>query len=357
MKPLEKLWERQRDLKGTVDELPKYYAALTGTWIEEIDFQGRTEVNGKEESNRFVMNYIYSRFLQIEDFGPTVASKLMHMALPDLFVMWDDGVIQRYCIPKEKNLPGFRKGKMSYVAFLILMQENICHAIESHPGASGVEKRAIVQDIQAAHNGLPLPRLLDMANFAVRDCEQTICLPCMKRAKARWAELGFVLDSDRTRYREKAEQQMDGKNLRSASSPTVGQTAPTDLPTVNLPKGSYFKGTISDERNEDKEKWRRRSIGIPYARSRGYPEVRHTITVIDTDGGKYESVFTKSRKPGKVCLGKPGNLKGWYTKHYRYEEVVEDDVYFEYTGSGYEFYIYTSNEWYRRKGHEAQQQS
>jgi len=125
-------------------------------------------------------------------------------------------------------------------------------------------------------------------------------------------------------------------------------TIPIDLPALNLIKGSYFEGKINDERNKDKEGWQRRSIGVPYDKSRGYPEVRDTITMIDINGNKYESEFTKSLIPNTVCLGKSSRLKGWYTTHYPYEKVENDDVYFELTGIGREFRIYTSKEWHNR---------
>jgi len=177
--------------------LHEYYAALSRFKIEEVDFQGTTTLLGanKDESSRSCINYIYSRFRQVKGFGPTVASKLMYMAIPDLFVMCDRGIIQRHCIPKEK-LPEIKGKKISYVAFLILMQENIRHIIETHPRASDLKPREVIQDIRAQHNSLPLPRLLDMANMAVRDCEQAICISCMKKAKARWDDLDLISDSD-----------------------------------------------------------------------------------------------------------------------------------------------------------------
>ena len=196
MRTVEHIHGTVHTLMQAVNDLPRYYSALGGFRIEDIDFQGRTVVSDKEESIRSVINYIYSRFLQVKGLGPTCGSKLMHMALPNLFVMLDAGIIKRYCIPEEKHLPGLNKPKKSYVAFLILMQENMCHAIQSYPRASPAQKPESIQRMQAEHSSLPLPRLLDMANFAVRDCEQTICLSCMKRAKARWAKLGFVPDYD-----------------------------------------------------------------------------------------------------------------------------------------------------------------
>ncbi len=187
----DKGWQVVINLERAVHQLPQYYASLATFGIEHVDFQCPVTLKGKRESIRNVIDSIYSIFLQIEGFGPTAASKLMHMALPDLFVMWDDGIIQRYCMPKQK-LPGLKQAKKSYLAFLILMQENIRHVIESYPLASELTGPEVVQSIQVKHNNLSLPRLLDMANMAVRDCEQTICIPCMKKAKDKWDKLGLV---------------------------------------------------------------------------------------------------------------------------------------------------------------------
>jgi len=188
--------EVKADLKEAVGQLPEYYAALGGFRMEDIDFQGGTTLkDGRAESNRSLINHIYSRFLQVKGFGPTAASKLMHMALPNLFVMCDRDIIQKYCIPVEKLL-GVKGKPRSYIAFLILMQENTCHVIKSYPRASELAGPEVVQRIQAGHSNLSLPRLLDMANMAVRDCEQATCIGCMKKAKARWAELGLMPDSN-----------------------------------------------------------------------------------------------------------------------------------------------------------------
>jgi hypothetical protein len=187
-------YQASYNLKQAVDQLPEYYTSLASFRIEDVDFQDCVTLKGKEASIWNVIDSIYSIFLQIKSkFGPVPASKLMHMAIPNLFVMWDHGIIQRHCIPVEK-LPGVKGKPRSYIAFLILMQENIRHVIKSYPRASELTVPEVVQRIQAEHNNLSLPRLLDMSNMAVRDCEQTICLACMKRAKARWGKLGLVPD-------------------------------------------------------------------------------------------------------------------------------------------------------------------
>lgn len=174
------------NLKHAVDRLPEYYAALSRFTIEDVDFQGRTVLKGKEESIQNVIESIYSTFRQIKPkFGAVPASKLMHMAVPGLFVMWDDGIIEAYAIPKRK-LPGFGRRLWSYTAFLMVMQENTWHVVRSHQWSSDRARRTVIEKIKADYNNLPIPRLLDMANFAVRDGKQLICKACMERAKNRW---------------------------------------------------------------------------------------------------------------------------------------------------------------------------
>lgn len=175
-------------LEKAVKQLPQYYTDLQRNRIEDVDL--------KDSSIRSVINSIYCTFLQIEPkFGRVAASKLMHMALPDLFVMWDSSIIQRHCIPRER-LTHIKGKARSYVGFLVLMQENILHVIKSYPEESQLTSQEVVQRIRAENNNLSLPRLLDMANMAVRDCEQAICISCMKKAKLRWAEFGLVTIDD-----------------------------------------------------------------------------------------------------------------------------------------------------------------
>ena len=122
---------------------------------------------------------------------------------------------------------------------------------------------------------------------------------------------------------------------------------PTGLP-------AFFKGTITDERNQDKEGWLRRSIGVP--KSGAYPQPGDSITIIDIDGDKYQLRFTKSRNRVKVCLGQPGILKKWYTKHYPGNVVANDNVYFVFNGRDHEYLIYTSEEWAKRNTDKAWKQ-
>lgn len=177
------------DLKRAVDQLCDYYAALRSERIEEIDFQERVALKGTQVPIADVIDRIVSFFRQIKPkFGLVPASKLMHMALPNLFVMLDRGIRQNYNIPRHK-LVGFDIPKWWYVAFLVLMQEQVSHITETYPGSTEIGRKAAIAQIKGKHSGVPLPRLLDMANMAVRDSRLPVCETCMTKAKARWNEL------------------------------------------------------------------------------------------------------------------------------------------------------------------------
>lgn len=177
------------DLKRAVDQLPDYYATLRSDTIEEIDFQESVALKGTQVPVADVIDSIVSLFRQIKPkFGLVPASKLMHMALPDLFVMLDRGIRQKYNVPTHK-LVGFDTPKWWYVAFLVLMQEQASHIATTYPGSIEIGRQAAIAQIRGKYNGSPVPRLLDMANMAVRDSRLPVCETCMTKAKARWNEL------------------------------------------------------------------------------------------------------------------------------------------------------------------------
>lgn len=175
-----------RNLKRTVDRLPEYYAALESLRIEDTDFQAVTFLKGTQVPVLLVVAEIYATFCEIiPRFGPVSASKLMHMALPNLFIMWDDAII------KEYHVPSYPSDKPQYVTFLILMQETFCHIKETHPAGSNITNRDLIRQIneQFGYADLSTTRLLDIANYAVGHPEKWApnikCKRCCERANAR----------------------------------------------------------------------------------------------------------------------------------------------------------------------------
>lgn len=120
-------------------------------------------------------------------------------------------------------------------------------------------------------------------------------------------------------------------------------------------KGDIFEGKINDLCQYDVEGWKRRDISFfKHELTRrdkfGYPTRNDQITLLDTEGNRYEMNFSKPDLDTKVCLGTPSRLKPWYRKKGFDDKVVNpnDKVYFEYTGHGVEFIIFTEHEYRSR---------
>jgi len=153
-----------------------------------VDFKQRKRVNGRLLTIEDIIKRIMGYLLSVRPkFGPVPASKLMHMALPSLFVMWDTPIREAYGIPTYHQAPHARW----YVSFLKLMQIQANHAISNVMEIYGVDREGAVQHITKTitenvrgelkmreHPELTLARILDMYNFAVRDGNLPICRRC-----------------------------------------------------------------------------------------------------------------------------------------------------------------------------------
>lgn len=190
------------NLHVALQQLPVLYAPLQGIRIENLISSPGLETMLAD------VTQIYARFRGIQPrFGPVPASKLMHMALPGLFMMWDDSIIRGYGVPRE-NLPGIGR-KWSYSAFLLLMSENISHIRETYPNGLDLTYQQLTERINkdCGYINLPITRLLDIANFAVgepireredlrkgrtrpsRGAPSAKCQRCLERTDSRMSRL------------------------------------------------------------------------------------------------------------------------------------------------------------------------
>lgn len=114
--------------------------------------------------------------------------------------------------------------------------------------------------------------------------------------------------------------------------------------------GGILVGRICDLSNSATDGWRRREINVRCGPD-GYPAVRDLIHLIDSSGVKYSGLpfVIGARHPGHTCLGRPGALKPWFTRHYPFEYVKTENVYLTPTGQQNEYRIYTESEWARRR--------
>jgi hypothetical protein len=128
---------------------------------------------------------------------------------------------------------------------------------------------------------------------------------------------------------------------------TVRATKGCATPSAPIMAGSsnLLLGRIRDLGQSTGDGWKRREI-IIRQRSDGYPRERDHIRLIDSSGGTYDLPLIKGAGvQGYTCLGRPGTLKPWFTRHYSAEEVEGEKVYFKPTGRPNEYRIYTEVEW------------
>lgn len=123
-------------------------------------------------------------------------------------------------------------------------------------------------------------------------------------------------------------------------------------------KDDVFQGRIYDLSLRDQDGWKRRDIRyFKHDLNRNecfvYPKPSNQITLIDTDGERYELRFSNPDSEVKICLGMPSRLKPWYEKKGFDDQTVNpnDRIYFIYTGIGIEFYILTEYEYALKASH------
>ena len=109
-------------------------------------------------------------------FGSVPASKLMHMAIPELFVMWDTGIKSKYHLSSYYTANHAKQ----YVKFLKLMRLQIQHTIKSYQQTKNVNTETAIQHIKAKDNYSTLARMVDKYNFALRDGKVHLCIECFR---------------------------------------------------------------------------------------------------------------------------------------------------------------------------------
>lgn len=157
-----------------------------------------------------------------------------------------------------------------------------------------------------------------------------------------------LLKKPTERFLNKHGYDLNGKKIQQNSNETPGS-----MPSA----GAIFAGKINDLSQYDSKGWRRRDISfvkneIKNDQKFGYPTRHQRITLIDSDGTQYKLNFSEPENDDSVCLGTPSRLKPWYQKKgFDYRSVNPDDkIYFEYTGQGVEFYVFTADEYLSKKG-------
>jgi hypothetical protein len=179
-------------LASSLQVLPPYYRALNGLGLEQLDYEQQIGNGNAQLSVLDIVFTIYSSYLLIKPrFGPVPTSKLMHMALPNLFLMWDNSIFDAYEIRRDLT------NRRSYFYFMILMQENLSHILATK-GILLQNQTALNRELnninkEFNYTDYSFPRLLDMANYAVGHLDsgapQIKCSECIARTNAKLQSL------------------------------------------------------------------------------------------------------------------------------------------------------------------------
>lgn len=188
-------------LEKAVRHLAPYYQALAGLALVTLDFSGAATLARQPLPVSYVITRIYEEYCAIKPvFGRVPASKLMHMALPDLFMMWDNAIINGYGVPSCRSHVA-NNVNASYLPFLILMQENAKHVKATSGAGLTMNWPDFVAFLRAQcgyGNLVTMTRLLDIANYAVGHTQQGApqikCRRCCERANQRLAGAEFRIE-------------------------------------------------------------------------------------------------------------------------------------------------------------------
>jgi hypothetical protein len=126
---------------------PTDWRKLTENLISQRDafqkLQGKKLLNINFDEVAKDIESIYNKLAEIKNVGATAISKILHLLNPEVFVMWDDAIREKY---KEKypKVTGSAKG---YIEFLKAVKRKVEEAIEEEVKRSGKSKQEIVEEI------------------------------------------------------------------------------------------------------------------------------------------------------------------------------------------------------------------
>lgn len=153
-------------LKLALEKSAPLYLAFKNESLITIDFNAMKNIGGQHLSNAELIKKIMGNFLDIQPkFGPVAASKLMHMAIPYLFIMWDTKIKKQYGISNYFS----SNQAVLYVKFLNMMQLQINHVTADYARKNNISIQDAILQIMEHDNNSTIPRILDKYNFGIRN--------------------------------------------------------------------------------------------------------------------------------------------------------------------------------------------
>ena len=142
-----------------------FLRAVENETLEDFQFDKKKVINGKEYTNREILQKVFSEFCKIgHNFRGVAASKLLSLINPNLFVMWDTPICEAYGIrsPSEPYL----RDEQYVPKFFPLMKQKANGVIDSYVKEKKCSRRESIEAINSFRKWRPLAKLLDEYNWA-----------------------------------------------------------------------------------------------------------------------------------------------------------------------------------------------
>lgn len=141
-----------------------FLEALENETLEDLKFERKTSISGKEYTNKEILHEVFTNFCQVGyKFRGVAASKLLSLINPYLFVMWDISICRAYGIraPSEPYI----RDKQYVPEFVLLMKEKANSVIDSYMKDKKCSRKEAVEAINIFREWRPLAKLLDEYNW------------------------------------------------------------------------------------------------------------------------------------------------------------------------------------------------
>lgn len=139
------------ELKEVLKKLSKHFEVLRSRNLIDFDFKEEINIDGEKKTVSEIIEEIYKELLSRRGIGPTSASKIMHCIIPELFMMWDEGI---------RNAYGYVGNEVGYLKFMRESQRILKSILESY----GKSRKELCHEAYPMINKT-LVKLLDEFNY------------------------------------------------------------------------------------------------------------------------------------------------------------------------------------------------
>lgn len=155
---LPKSLDLSRAIKNAYHEMIPHLEALENEMLVVWDGSERKIVNGIELSNSEILAKIFRRFYRIgHNFRDVATTKVLHMILPKLVVMWDTNICRAY---------GISKSPEGYVnKFIPMMKEIANEVVAFYMEENRTSREAAVFKIEELSKLKTMAKLIDEYNY------------------------------------------------------------------------------------------------------------------------------------------------------------------------------------------------